>query len=210
MTSIENIKGIVYSIKCNINNKYYVGQTLSHIYNDKKKLWESYGINSRLLKHLYKVQGNVDYPLYNDINKLGIDKFTISIETEILSKDISTLDNLETEYINKYDSIKNGYNISTNTSYLSENKNLILKYYNKNVERSEEYNKRNSRRKQITLPQKDRYSFFQDKEIHNIKINPIRECSVFKTARVLVDIKEHDIYRINFTYNKIVIFNIFY
>ena len=123
MTSIENIKGIVYSIKCNINNKYYVGQTLSHIYNDKKKLWESYGINSRLLKHLYKVQGNVDYPLYNDINKLGIDKFTISIETEILSKYISTLDNLETEYINKYDSIKNGYNISTNTSYLSENKN---------------------------------------------------------------------------------------
>ena len=37
MTSIESIKGIVYSIKCNINNKYYVGQTLSHNYNEKNK-----------------------------------------------------------------------------------------------------------------------------------------------------------------------------
>jgi hypothetical protein len=78
MTSIENIRGIVYSIKCDINNKYYVGQTLSHVYNKNKKSWESYGINSRVLKHLYKVQQKIDYPLYNDINNFGINNFTIS------------------------------------------------------------------------------------------------------------------------------------
>lgn len=203
MTSIESIKGIVYSIKCNINDKYYVGQTLSHNYNEKNKAWESYGINSRILKHLYKVQQNVDYPLYNDIHKYGIHNFTISIENEIESKDISNLDRIEMETIDKYNSVDNGYNISSNTSYLCVNKKLILKYYNKNVERSEEYNKRNQRRKQITLPQKDRYSFFEDKEISNIKINPIREGGVLKTARVLIDIKQHDIYRINFTYKDI-------
>jgi len=203
MTSIEDIKGIIYSIKCNMNNKYYIGQTLSHSYNEKNKSWESYGINSRILKHLYKVQQNVDYPLYNDIKKYGIHTFTISIEHELESKDIDKLDDIETEIIEKYKSVKDGYNISNNTSYLCANKKLILKHYSKNVERSDEYNKRNLRRKQLTLPQKDRYSFFENKEISNIKINPIKEGEVLKTARVLIDIKEHDIYRINFTYKDI-------
>lgn len=203
MTTIDSIKGIIYVIKNKINQKIYVGQTLSHTYNEKNKCWEDYGVNMRLLKHLYKVQQKVDYPLYNDIKQYGIQNFEIRIENEIESEKIETLDKIELDTIKKYNSIENGYNLSENTSFLCENKKLILNYFQKNIERTDEYTKRNERRKQLTIPQKERYSFFQNKIILNCQLKPIRQGNEYKMVRVLIDVGDKDIYRFNFLYENI-------
>ena len=65
----------------------------------------------------------------------------------------------------------------------------MYEYYNHTVQRSEEYKERKLRRSQLTISQKDRNSFFKDKIIDSVKINPIKEGGVVKTARVIFDIK---------------------
>lgn len=197
--SIENIKGYIYTIKHEPTNKIYVGQTLSHSYDEKTEKWIEFGINGRILKHLQRVQQNVDYPLYNDIKKYGIQAFEIKFEHVLENDEITKIDNLEKETIIKYDSINKGYNSSNNTNFLNVSKKKIYEFYNKQIERSNEYYDRKGRRSQLTISQKDRHSFFTDKEIVSVKINPIKQGGVVYTARVIFDIKNSELYRINFS-----------
>jgi hypothetical protein len=203
MTTISDIKGIIYIIENKINNMCYVGQTLSHTFEVKEKIWISSGINERLLKHLYKAKQNVDYELYRDINKYGINNFNIKIEHEIPSIQIDKLDELENITIKRYNTIEKGYNTSNNTSNFCPSKKIIFEYYNIKKNQSAENEKRNKRRKQLTIPYEDRYMFFKNKTIISIKLNPIREGLTVKTVRVIIDVNEFDVYRINFTYKTI-------
>lgn len=196
---MSEVKGIVYIIRNKNNNKIYVGQTLSHIYNEKTKEWSEFGINGRLLKHLQRVSLDVNYPLYVDIKKYGFQDFEIVIEHLLSDVDALKIDDLEKETIIKYDSIQNGYNLSNNTNSMNISKKQLYEYYKKEIVRSEEHKERNSRRSQLTIAQKDRYNFFENKIIKTVRINPIKEGGIVKTARVIFDIKDDELYRINFT-----------
>ena len=94
--------GQIYCFTNKINNKKYIGQTISDD-------------NGRYNRHLYSArhEDNPDYntPLHRAIRKYGIENFNY----DILAKDINdfdTLNSLEIYYISKFDcQVPNGYNI---------------------------------------------------------------------------------------------------
>lgn len=99
-------RGIIYSYKCTINNKYYIGQTID----EKRRRWE--------------FLNNEKYCTLRSCNKLskfdkarkkyGLDIFEYQIIEELFlesSEELSKrLNELEVYYIKEYDSFKNGYN----------------------------------------------------------------------------------------------------
>jgi len=78
--------------------------------NGKVYIGKSKDFDSRKIKHSYSTR-YYNTKLTNAINKYGFDsiKWEIIFETE----DINIINQKEIEFISKYDSIKNGYNIST-------------------------------------------------------------------------------------------------
>ena len=99
----SNTAGI-YIFKNIVNNKYYIGQSLD--------------IRRRFNKHMLRTRGNWNYPLYNALNKYGLENFEYSV-IEIVdsinkSKEDVTkvLNELEIKYIQQYDSFNNGYNLT--------------------------------------------------------------------------------------------------
>lgn len=107
----------IYGHRCKINGKWYIGQT-SH---DPEMRWGKNGIN-------YKGQ-----IFYRAIKKFGWDNFEHIILIENISSQAEA-NSLETALIQKYNSIKSGYNVApgglniTNISpvyQLDENKNIL-------------------------------------------------------------------------------------
>ena len=99
----SNTAGI-YIFKNIINNKYYIGQSLD--------------IRKRFNKHMLRTRGNWNYPLYNALNKYGLENFEYSIIEIVDSinkskEDVTKLLNeLEIKYIQQYNSFNNGYNLT--------------------------------------------------------------------------------------------------
>lgn len=91
------MKGYIYRIYCIGNQKSYIGQTIN--------------FNQRQNRHLTKLRNN-NHPnqhLQNAFNKYGEDNFTWQKwEFEINSKE--ELNQLEKDYIKKFDSYNNGFN----------------------------------------------------------------------------------------------------
>ena len=89
--------GNIYIIKNKINKKIYIGQTLLDIH-------------TRFNLHIAKSKSGRNSKLYKAIREYGKDNFEISLlESNI---PISALDSKEKEYIQSYNSIKEGYNTS--------------------------------------------------------------------------------------------------
>lgn len=87
------MKGIIYKITNKVNGKSYIGQT-------------RYTIEFRWKQHQHK---NDNTYFHNAIHKYGIENFSI----EILEKcNIEDLNSREIFYIAKYDTFKNGYNLT--------------------------------------------------------------------------------------------------
>lgn len=84
--------GVIYQIKCVVNNRIYIGQTK----NFRKRIYE----------HKWELKNNRHYnkKLQQDFNLYGIDNFQFII----LHDDINQIDLLtyETRYINKYGGIE--------------------------------------------------------------------------------------------------------
>lgn len=88
--------GFIYKITNDINNKIYIGKTLSNIqkrFQEHKKDSEKISLSNR--------------PLYNAMRKYGIEHFSIEIVEE---PDINILNDREIYWINYYNSYVNGYN----------------------------------------------------------------------------------------------------
>lgn len=87
---------IIYKATNKVNGKCYIGQT-------------RHSIEVRKRKHLSCARKGVKTNFYKAIRKYGADNF----EWEIVcsTNDKQKLNELETFYITKYDSIKNGYNM---------------------------------------------------------------------------------------------------
>ena len=98
------MKGIIYKITNTVNNKSYIGQTRQ-------------SIQFRWNQHTSKKDNTY---FHNAIKKYGKDNFNIEILEEC---DVSKLDEREIFYIAKYDTFKNGYNLTIGGD---GNKRLLL------------------------------------------------------------------------------------
>lgn len=87
------MKGIIYKITNKVNNKSYIGQT-------------RYTIEFRWKQHQHKKDNTY---FHNAIKKYGIDSFLIEKLEEC---NIEDLNSREIFYIAKYDTFKNGYNLT--------------------------------------------------------------------------------------------------
>ena len=87
------MKGIIYKITNKVNNKSYIGQTRQ-------------SIQFRWNQHINKKDKTY---FHNAIHKYGKDNFEISVLEEC---DVKDLDAKEIFYIAKYDTFKNGYNLT--------------------------------------------------------------------------------------------------
>lgn len=87
---------IIYYIKNKLNNKIYIGQTIRTL-------------EGRMDEHVQCAINGVDRKLYNAIRKYGWDNFEFGIICHCSS--LEELNQKETEYIIKYDTLKNGYNM---------------------------------------------------------------------------------------------------
>ena len=91
--------GCIYKITNCINQKLYVGLTLSDA-------------ETRFKKHISMIYSNGCSALYGAIKKYGIESFIV--ETICLSNDKKELMNLEKHYISELNTISpNGYNLTT-------------------------------------------------------------------------------------------------
>jgi len=89
---------IIYKHQNKINNKCYIGQTK----NSTEKRWGKNG--SRYVK-----SSNIHFS--NAIQKYGWDNFTHEIIAECETQEEANL--LESKYIELYDSLNNGYNMTS-------------------------------------------------------------------------------------------------
>lgn len=130
----------IYKITNKINGKYYIGQ--------------SKNIEKRMIYHKWdsKKKDKKEWPLYRDINKYGIDNFTVEVLEECSEEE---LNDKEFYYINKYDATNpnKGYNFCANPisfkdkrmrEIRSKHARKAIKEFNKKAWKDEEYRKKMS------------------------------------------------------------------
>ena len=102
--------GEIYMITCNVTNKKYIGQAVSHILNHKR--FRPYGCKGRFRCHIseaYSNKKNQSSYLNNAIRKYGCEIFNVNL---LEMCDVSNLDERENFYINEHLSMfPNGYNL---------------------------------------------------------------------------------------------------
>lgn len=106
----EFVKGEIYLARNKINNMPYVGQTRTHILNHGK--FRPFGSHKRWVQHVSEAIGNYKHQsqkLNNAIRKYGGDAFEVTI---LETCEIDELNVLEKLYIEEFDSMKNGYNLT--------------------------------------------------------------------------------------------------
>ncbi len=86
--------GLIYKITNKLNNKPYIGQTID--------------VKRRVIKY-NALRCKRQIKLYNALVKYGVDNFLFDIIDHTSNQKL--LDDLETMYIEKFDSINNGYNL---------------------------------------------------------------------------------------------------
>nr|QQV29363.1 GIY-YIG catalytic domain-containing endonuclease [Kaumoebavirus] len=110
------VKGQIYRIDCEINNKVYIGQTKTHLFIGGK--WQKYGYLKRWQAHKSCAESEDDkkwkksIALYSAIRMHGIENFTINLEEGNIP--LKELDDNERWYINFYESLApGGYNLES-------------------------------------------------------------------------------------------------
>ena len=90
------MNGFIYKISNNINNKVYIGKTLS-------------SLEKRFKEHIYDCERRKmeKRPLYHAMCKYGVENFYIELVEEV---SIDILSERECYWIKHYDSYNNGYN----------------------------------------------------------------------------------------------------
>lgn len=114
---------LIYIITNDINNKVYIGQTAKQL-------------NERIDGHRSSMIAGVDTHIYRAMRKYGWDKFHFTVlEDNVSSKE--KLDELEKFYIQKYDSVNHGYNMTFGGDENAMNSPCV-KYKHDNIMRSDE------------------------------------------------------------------------
>jgi hypothetical protein len=124
----------IYKITNKVNNKIYVGQTVSHMLNHGK--YRRYGIHKRLDSHFSEaIKNNKDKEcrfLNNSIRKYGNDKFIVEL---LDTCDMENGDDTEDKYILECKSLfPNGYNLKLGkTIYKYTEETRPIKVDNNNI-----------------------------------------------------------------------------
>jgi hypothetical protein len=122
----------IYKITNNVNQKVYIGQSVSHRKNGKR--YTPKGMEGRFKEHLNELNVNHKYhcnALNNAIRTYGSLNFTLSLIRICSLEDANVI---ETDEIKKNNSlVPNGYNINTSCNNLMPSKTLIEKISKGNV-----------------------------------------------------------------------------
>lgn len=99
----------IYKIQNNINNKVYIGQTIN--------------FKRRIKRHFCELRNNKhhNYKLQSDFNIYGEKNFIFKIVFEEENCSQERIDKMEIEYIKKYNSFKNGYNLNEGGQFCGNN-----------------------------------------------------------------------------------------
>lgn len=118
--------GVIYVIKNNKNEKVYIGQTIKipriRMNNHRS---EARKYARGLIDPQLRNKRGTCSKLYSAMNKYGVENFTMEILEEM---DNALLDAAEMQYIEQYDSVKNGYNLKyggDSSLHCEETKKLI-------------------------------------------------------------------------------------
>lgn len=103
----------IYKITNLINNKSYIGQSCNIEKRIKTHFWAAFKENL----------SSYNYKIYQAIRKYGIENFKWEILKTINEVNKGQLNILERQYIEKYDSFKNGYNMTTGGDVAEQNLN---------------------------------------------------------------------------------------
>ena len=108
----DKLEGIIYKITNIVDQKLYIGQTVSHRKNKGK--YRPFGHIGRFNDHISEAVNNTKRKqctyLNNSIRKHGKDNFTVEL---IETCELKNLDTREQHYINEYNSLfPNGYNLT--------------------------------------------------------------------------------------------------
>lgn len=116
------------------DNRPYIGQTRTHIMNHGK--FRPFGSHKRWVQHVSEAEGNYKHQsmkLNNAIRKYGGDAFEIII---LETCPVDCLNDLEKLYIEEFDSVKNGYNLTYggDKQFMTEEgkqkvANTLIEYY---------------------------------------------------------------------------------
>lgn len=189
----EYIKGIIYVIKNKVNNKLYVGQTMSHSYNKRDNTWSKEGINKRWLRHLKDAKSKTrDSHLYKDILVYGEDNFEIEIYKIIPIKEIHTLNVIEYNTIKELNSEEpNGYNIDIWKNSTSFTKYIFLKYFNleEDIPSLNSNKTSKDRAKQICLSQDSIRQVFSGENIEELDVRLINLKGKPNQVRIIVKLE---------------------
>ena len=117
----EMYEGYIYCISNTINDKKYIGQT-------------TVTVQHRWGNHQLSARNRENYPLYNAMNKYGIDNFSIQelhkVECDTKEALIRILNELEQDYIKKFDTYNHGYNLTTGGRDNLEHQYKSVRQYN--------------------------------------------------------------------------------
>lgn len=106
------VSGQIYVITCLVNNKQYVGQTMTHRYNSGRKKWYNRGYMFRFQEHVkeaYSEKSTQCWALNNAIKKYGEKNF----KCELIHKcTVDEMDAYETKFIQQYNTFEDGYNLN--------------------------------------------------------------------------------------------------
>ena len=195
---LTTAKGIVYTVTNNINNKVYVGQTLSHTYYTRDG-WRMSGIKERWRRHVSDSEGNKDTQFYKDIKDFGEDEFNISIYKVVPLEEIHTLNMIEFNAINDLNTVEpNGYNKVKWVNSFCFTKYIFMVHFNllNNIPTMNKNTTSKDRAKQKCISQYNVLDFFSDKEIEEVYLRIINSHGNPEQARLVVKLKdEKDLYR---------------
>ena len=114
MMNQKDYYGIIYKATCKTSKKIYIGQTTTFL-----------GARKGLHKHKALYEKDFNNHFHNAIRKYGWDDFTWEIID--YAQSFEELNNKEQYWIEYYDSINNGYNISKGGQSIQANTEKFLK-----------------------------------------------------------------------------------
>ena len=203
-TTIDEVYGIIYRIYCIPEDKSYIGQTYSHKttrHPNGNYYWTRYGYINRCKRHYREreLELNKDKPLYQALCEYTLNDFEIYEEKKVTGKDLARFNQIEGEYIEKYNSLSpDGYNIEEVGKKYPPILHKLAQHYNFEIEHFRYVDKtRNTRGKDVcfgtffNLEKQPKYE--ESIIVDSLKKIPLEYIRLMKTRDIL---RLKDVYRL--------------
>lgn len=183
-TSITEIYGIIYRIYCIPENKSYIGQTFSH--SILKKYYQKCGILTRCKKHYTTrlLENLKARPLYVALDRYGPDNFEVFEEKRLYGEELSRINIIEGEYMEKYNSLSpNGYNLEKIGKKYGKLYKELAAHYGFEIERETfEYDRDSVKTKEICFGV--RFDMYRTRLTNKLILDTLTRISIDKVKLV--------------------------